>query len=65
MSGPEVSLFFLPVLMTDFCPRLTGESIAQEEKLGDVSWRCLLAEKMSWKNVVVLLLMEIPLDTEL
>lgn len=56
MSGTEVSLFFLSVLMTrrcDYCPKLAGEGFAQEEKLGDVSCTCHLAEKMIWNNVAV------------
>lgn len=59
MSGTEVSLFFLSVLMTgrrDYFPKLAGESIAQGEKLGDVSCTCHLAEKMTSSNVVVSLI---------
>lgn len=59
MCGTEASLFFLSVLMTgrcDYCPKLRGESIAPGERLRDVSWRCLLAEKMNWNNVVVCLI---------
>jgi len=50
--------FFLFSRRYDYCLKLTGESAAQGERIGDVSWRCLLSEKISWNKVAISLIDE-------
>lgn len=56
--------FFLSVLVTgiyDYCPKLTGENIAQGERSLEMFSGDVFKQRMLW----FLLLVEIPLDTEL